>query len=262
MSFQPIVPLGGLPGWAFLKRTIDDQKNTFNQSSVIDREVSTFERKIRNISTVSDMVNDYDVLKVALGAYGLQDDIRNKVFIQRVIEDGTSDPSALANRLADPRYKRFSEAIGGNFGAPGVGLGEEFISSIVSKYRDLQFETEVGNQNDDMRLALNLKREISLLASEDRTADSKWFGVMGLPPVRQVFEVALGLPETFSSLDLDRQLETFRKRSESILGASEIDAFADSENLDTLIENFFVRKSVSNSAYLTSGSIALALLSQ
>lgn len=261
MSFQPLVPLGGFAGWKFLNRTLDDQKAAFNRDPVLDRETEKFKAQIGSIRTADELIENYEVLKVALGAFGLQDDISNKYFIKKVLEDGTSDRTALANKLSDPRYRQFSEAFGFGQGQIPGRLKPGFADEIASQYKERQFENQVGAQNNDMRLALNLRRELEKIASEDRTDDSRWFGVMGQTPLRNVFETAFGLPSSFGSLDIDQQLSTFRQRSESLFGASEISHFADPENTEDLLRHFFARSSASSGVGLTSGaSIALTLL--
>ena len=40
---------------------------------------------------------------MALGAFGLQDDINNRYFIRKILEEGTTNEDALANRFSDTR---------------------------------------------------------------------------------------------------------------------------------------------------------------
>ncbi len=78
MTFQPVVPLGGYAGWAFLNRTQTAQQSAFDESATIVRQTSYFEENIGNITTAEDLVNDRRLLEVALGAFGLDEDINNK----------------------------------------------------------------------------------------------------------------------------------------------------------------------------------------
>ena len=101
MTFQPIVPLGGLPGWALLNRTLDRQTEVFNQSPVLVRETDYFEQNIGNVRTPEDLVSDRRLLEVALGAFGLGDDINSQALLKRVLEGSTGDNDALV-RLDEP----------------------------------------------------------------------------------------------------------------------------------------------------------------
>ena len=90
MTFAPVLPATGLIGWNILSRTIDDQKEAFSNSGEIEREVANFRENFSKIGSAEDLVNDRSMLKVALGAFGLQDDLDNKFFIQKIIEEGTT----------------------------------------------------------------------------------------------------------------------------------------------------------------------------
>ena len=122
MSFQPIIPLSGLAGWNFLNRTMDTQRTAFENSPTIKRDTDYFREKIGEISSAKDLVADRRLLGVALGAFGLEADIGNKYFVQKILEDGTLDPEALGNKLADKRYLAMAETFG--FGDNAVPLAK------------------------------------------------------------------------------------------------------------------------------------------
>jgi hypothetical protein len=244
MTFQPIVPLTGYSGWAFLNRTMDFQKEAFNQSSNIKRDTDYFKENIGSIETAEDLMSDRRLLSIALGAFGLDEDINNTYFIQKVLTDGTVDDDALANKLSDKSYLEFSKAFGfGELYSPNTVLGE-FPDQIIAKYQDTQFEIAVGEQDDSMRLALNLDRELATIADKDTSPNGAWYGVMGNTAVRTVFETALGLPSSIGSLDLDQQLSAFREKSERYFGDSEVSQFTTSDKREELVRLFLVRNEI------------------
>lgn len=240
---QPVIPTGGLPGWRFLERTYDRQFEAYAQNPVVERDTEYFLENISSITSAEDLVADRRLLSVALGAFGLQDDINNRYFIQKILSDGTSADDALANRLSDERYKRLSEAFG--FGPQAVPrvLLEDAMQEVADQYLAQSFEIAVGEQDNDMRLALNLQRELGELANRDISDDAKWFTIMGNPPMRSVFETALGLPSSVGQLDIDRQLEIFKDRADAQLGGFSFDQFAqqDSDAIDALTTRFLAR---------------------
>jgi hypothetical protein len=261
MSYTPAIPLGGYAGWAFLTRTRAAQMEAFVASPTLQRDEAYFRDRIGGISTAEDLVADRRLLSVALGAFGLESDIANKYFIRKVLEDGTLDPDALANKLADKRYLEFSKAFGfGDYTTPRTKLSD-FADTILEGYRTRSFEAAVGEQSDQMRLALNAQRELATLAGRSLTDDARWFSVMGSAPLREVFQTALGLPSAFAAIDLDQQLATFRDRAESVLGSSEISMFSDPGKIEELIRVFVVRaEAQSNSTVYSAQSTALTLL--
>lgn len=260
MSFQPVVPFSGTAGWAFLQRTQAAQQAAFDQSPVIRRDVAYFIENIGTVETAEDLVSDYRLLKVALGAFGLDEDLPNKAYIRKVLEEGALDPESFANRMVDKRYLALTEAFGFDLDPANTQLSD-FAEGIVAGYRTRQFEIAVGTQDNDMRLAMGLARELGDIVESDNTEDGRWYAVLGNPPLREVFETALGLPPAFAALDIDRQVQELRTRVGTAFGAGEVAQFSDPEKLDELNRLFLVRGQVaSGQGGMSSGVIALTLL--
>lgn len=262
MSFQPIIPVSGLAGWSFLNRTMDSQRSAFENGPAIKRDVDHFREKIKDVSSAKELVSDRQLLNVALGAFGLEADIGNKYFIQKILEDGTIDPEALGNKLADKRYLAFSQAFGFGENAIPLSKAEGFADKIIDQFHGRQFEVAVGEQNEDLRLALNLERDLSAIVDQQTSENTKWFSIMGNPPLREVFETALNMPTGSAQLDLDQQLDIFRDQSERLFGSSDPAIFTSSENRENLVEAFLLRSQIAQGqAFLSPASIALTLLS-
>ncbi|MDR7126833.1 DUF1217 domain-containing protein [Pseudotabrizicola sp. 4114] len=261
MTYTPIIPIGGYAGWAFLKRTMAQQTNAFNAQASIKRDEAYFREKIGSITSAEQLVNDPRLLRVALGAFGLEADIGNKFFIRKVLEDGTLKAGALANKLANKQYQKLSTTFGfGDFNTPRTKLSD-FADKILGSYKTQQFFVAVGTQNEDMRLALNIEQELPVLAKTEASTLSKWFTVMGNPPLRKVFERAFGLPVSFGAIDIDKQAETLQNRSKAMFGTDDLSQFSDGDKVDKLVRQFLVRSELAaSSASLSSGQVALALL--
>lgn len=261
MSFQPVVPAGGNLGWAFLNRTREAQQAAFDASASVARQTDYFRSTITSVTSAEALVDDRRLLTVALGAFGLSDDIGNRFFIRKVLEEGVDDDAAFANRLADKRYFALSEAFGFDRSPPNTLLGG-FADRIVQQFKTREFEVAVGTQNQNLRLALSLERELSTLAERDLSESGAWFTVMGTPPLRRVFETALGLPAATGAIDVDKQLEIFRDKSLKNFGVSNPADFTDTERREDLVRRFLLRADLDSAAQGTvRGSVALSLLS-
>jgi len=261
MSYQPVIPSSGLAGWRFLQRTYDAQLTAFVSAPQLERDTDYFAQKIGGVFTAQELVGDRRLLSVALGAFGLSDDLNNRYFIQKILEEGTGDTDALANRLADDRYKQLSDAFGFGPGEIPRTLSVTKMADIVDLYKTQSFEISVGEQDDTMRIALYAQRELIKLANDEMSEDAKWFTVMAQPPLRKMFEIALGLPTSFGQINIDRQLEIFRDRTDSSIGMPSVSQFADPEALEKLTTLYLARAQiVSFNASISSGSTALTLL--
>ena len=245
MSFQPVVPFGGFAGWQFLQRTMDAQRQAFDAAPVRQRDLDYFRDRIGQITSAEALVADRRLRSVALRAFGLGDDIDNRFFIQKVLEGGTDDPAALANRLTDSRYRAMAEAFGfGNGSLPRTAL-RGFADQIADAFLQREFEVGVGQADQSMRLALTLERELTGIAARPVTNDTKWLTIMGNPPLRRVFETALGLPQSFGALDLDRQLAEFKDRALSRFGTADVSGLASPERQQDVVRNFLAQAQIS-----------------
>ena len=261
MSYQPIVPTGGLVGWRFLTKTMDRQQDTFTNTAQNQRDTDYFRENLSSATTAAELVENRRLLQVALGAYGLQDDLNNRAFIQKILESDLTDGASLANRLSDDRYARFAEDFGFNSVAgPRTSLNA-FADRIIQSYEDASFEIAVGEQNEDLRLALNAKRELPEIAARSSSDDTKWFLILGTPPLREVFETALALPSGFGQIDIEQQLDTFKELSRQRLGIETPDQLSETAVVENLIENFLLQSQIEEFSVQTSSmSIALNLL--
>ncbi|MEM9642831.1 MAG: DUF1217 domain-containing protein [Pseudomonadota bacterium] len=259
--FQPVLPLPGVAGWRFLEATEANQRAAFDRSPALEREITYFNEKISEITSAEELVQDRTLRKVALGAFGLDEDLFKIAFVEKILAEGTENDDALANRFVDPRYAEFSQAFGfgDSFGPRTQEFG--FGQRITDQYRDRQFEVAVGEVDQNMRLALTLRREIETYANSATADDTQWFRILGSTPLRTVFEVAFNLPSAFGGLDVDQQREVLQDRTRDLFGDSSLSVFQDPEAVDTLLNRFLVRQQITEGPGPgTPGVAALTLL--
>ena len=241
--FQPVIPSGGIAGWRFLERTLPSQTETFANSPVNQRELDYFAEKIGDVVTAEQLVSDRRLRAVSLSAFGLQDDIDAIFFVRTILEEGTTENDALANRLTDPRYRAMARAFGfDNAGPPNTQV-PGFADRIIDRFKAQTFEVAVGEQNESFRIALNAQRELAGIVEADGSDDSKWFRVLGTPPLRAFVEGALGMPSQISQIDLDQQLGEFRRRAAAMFGdGGSVASLVEPENLERLTDLYIVRE--------------------
>jgi hypothetical protein len=261
MSFSPIIPAQGLAGWAFLTRTRARQEQSFAKTPIVARDVSHFRAKFAQVETPEALVSDRRLLRVALGAFGLQEDLDNRAFIRKLLEDGTTDRRSLANRLADKRYLAFVTSFAHLTPGSTTGPATDLTERIVTQYQSRAFEIAVGDQDQTMRLGLSLQRELPQLVDQYTSEDARWFGALGNPPLRAILETTLGLPREFGQLDLDDQVRRMRSAMQRRFGTSRIDELAQPETLAKLTTRFQVMSQLRESQSVISGAAtALTLL--
>lgn len=263
MTYQPVIPLGGVAGWAFLNKTKGRQSTSFANSPEIKRDIAYFQANIGAIKSAKGLVANRKLLKVALGAFGLDGDLNKRFFIRKVLEEGAASPKAMANRLVDKRYVQLTNAFG--FGStPGRRNGQiGFSASIVNAYKAREFEIAVGKSDDSLRLAMSFQREIAGIAKQSGQGNTGWYKILGSPPTRKVFEEAFRLPAAFSALGLDRQITILKDKVQSLYGSKSTDVFLNQDNVQSILQKFLVTRDISGQTTNLSGqSAALVLLQQ
>lgn len=260
MSYTPVIPASGYAGWKLLNRTMAKQKAAFAASAEIKRDEDYFRAKIGSITSAEQLVSDRRLLKVALGAFGLDSDINSKFFIRKVLESSTGDSKALANKLADKTYLKLATAFGfGESGTPRTQTSG-FADEILAKYETREFEAAVGNSDETLRLAMSAQRELADLAAASSSNNAKWYSVIGSKSLSTVMRTALGLPESVKALDVDQQLTIYSQKANSVLGSSDLSKLSDSKLMDKTIRLYLVRAQIESSSTATSNSVVLQLL--
>ncbi|MDO5620883.1 MAG: DUF1217 domain-containing protein [Paracoccus sp. (in: a-proteobacteria)] len=259
MSYAVTVGTGGLAGWRVLNRTADTQKAIIAAEHQVQTTRSRFQNGMSRFTSADDLMSDYRSLTVALTAFGLESDLPNKAFIRKVLESDLSDQKSFANRLRDKRYVKLAEAF--SFGDKTFGQAQRVVraDNIGTQYIDRVFEQRVGQTDNNMRLAMNARRELADLAQKSSGENTKWYEILGSPPLREVVSGALGLGQSFGSMPLDSQRDLFKSAAQKQLGIDSLSQLADPATLEKLLDRFIIRASISSGS-ATAYSPALALL--
>ena len=260
MSFAPLIPVSGLAGWRYLERTLERQEAAHARSPAAQRDEAYFRQRIGAIRSAEDLVADRRLLRIALTAFGLAEDAGNRAFLTRVLDSDTTDRRSFAGRLTDKRYLELAQAFGVRdpFGPRIARPGA--AEALLQRAREARFEEAVGAQDEGMRLALSLQRDLRRLASQPGGDEARWFTILGTPSLRAVFQTAFGLPREFGALDLDRQVQVLRTRTERLTGSAEVAQFRDPAQIDRLITRYFVGAQLAEVRQVGTGSAALTLL--
>lgn len=253
--------MSGLNGWGFLKRTMARQQAVQQALPAQQRDAAYFRDRVGKADTAEKLVNDKRLLRIALTAFGLEGDLNSKAFIQKILEGGTLKEGSLANKLADKQYQKFAAAFGyGDYSVPRTKVST-FPDEILEQFRARSFETAVGEQNNTFRLAMNAEREIAALAGKPISEAAKWYTLLGNAPMREVMQTALGLPKSFSSIDIDQQVGVLRTRAAAAFGSTDLGQFKEPTKMESLVKRFLLQSEIQTQASASPpGATALSLL--
>lgn len=218
MVFVPTVLGSGVSGYSFVKRTREAQQNLFEQNPLVTRETAQFAERIKDIQSSDELMADRTLLKVALGAFGLDDDLNNRAFIQRILDSDLDDTSSLANRLADKRYLAFAQAF--NFaGEGGANLPEtRTADELSSKLAELKSADDLLSDRSLLRASLER------FGLEDNISNTYF--------LKQVLESDLSDVNSFANRMPDERLVDFAQTF-NFFGKEQ-----EKGQLDLIVENF------------------------
>ena len=156
-----------------------------------------YEANIGKVTSIQDFVGNYRLLSYALNAYGLGDQINNTALITQVLQGGVSSSKSLANTLSNSNWKAFATAF--NFvgsGAASVSTASA-VQTTTSDYVEQQLESDQGNQDVGVQLALYFKRVAPTVSSE--------YGILADKNLVQVAETIFDLPVATTVTGVDKQ---------------------------------------------------------
>ncbi|MFN3525520.1 MAG: DUF1217 domain-containing protein [Paracoccus sp. (in: a-proteobacteria)] len=249
----------GLLGWKVLQRTEARQIDMLQKDASVQRSTTYLRENIAKVTSADALVGDYRMLSAVLSAFGLENDVANKAFIRKVLESDVTDDKSLVNRLSDKRYLRMAETL--SFGA-AAGPPADLADRVGSAFIEREYERRVGAGDENLRLALNVRRELKDYAGTEATLRTQWYEVMGNPPLRKVFEGALGFSASIGRLPVERQNDLFIRAAERQLGSASLSDLSSPEATETLIRKFLARAQLAESVSQNRYSAALTLLTR
>ncbi|MGB0660181.1 MAG: DUF1217 domain-containing protein [Mangrovicoccus sp.] len=234
--YIPILPGSGLTTWSHLQKTQDEQVEDFAENPTISRDVSYFKEKLSEMTSVEDLVSDYNMLRVALGAHGLQDDIQNRYFVRQVIEQGTQSDDSFALRLSDTRYRDLAAT----FEELGLTGSDNLLDTVLVP--TTQFGLSLANalEGEPMLLqtavGLNQSASIALLGAS--TGSNAWDAVVEDDALVEQMRKSLGIADSFYTLTADQQASLLQDTVSERYGSQSIYAMNDPANVIEITDRY------------------------
>jgi Protein of unknown function (DUF1217) len=170
----------------------------------VRRESERYLADITKVKSLDDFMANDRVFRYAMTAFGLEDMSYAKAFVRKILSEGIDRPTALANRLADPRYRELATAFNFNRYGSATTSFDRTQKGTVDRYVRQTLEVQAGQTNEGVRLALYFQRKAPEVASP--------IGLLADRALLKVTQIALGLPEATGTLDIDRQADLITRR--------------------------------------------------
>lgn len=209
--------------YQLIARDIPKSLSRVEQQPVVQRETDYYLANIGKVKTIEDFVGDDRLFNYAMKANGLGDMIYAKAFMVKALKEGVSSNDSFANTLSDTRYRDFVKVF--NFELSGEKTTQTLAAGqgTVDKYVRQTLEETEGDKNEGVRLALYFERKAPEL--------SNYYEILADPALSQVVRTALGLPDSFAQVDIDKQVSIMKERFD-------LADFQDSDKLNTFLQRF------------------------
>ena len=196
---------------------------------------------IGKVTTVAQFVNNYQLFSYAMKAFGLSDMTYAKGLMTKVLNQGVTSSTALANTLSDPRYKAFATAF--NFAANGTATTTSTATTTgtSSKYVEQTLEDNQAKTNQGVSNALYFSRHASSITSV--------YGLLADSTMLSVVETAYGISSTLGESDIDTQAALLTK-------VVPIADLQDPTKVSTLLARYTAQYDVSTSSSATNVLLA------
>jgi hypothetical protein len=197
----PSVPRGSvmdlITDYKQLTRNLAATAKQIGSQAQVKRLSSDYLKRIVNVKSIDDFMNDERVYQYALTAFGLKDMLYAKAFIRKVLVEGIDSPQAFSVKLSDSRFREFAEAF--NFARYGSATTsfDRTQQGTVDRYIRNALEEQAGTRDERLRLALYFQRKAPSLTGP--------YGVLADKAMYTVVRTALGLPAAVSGADIDKQ---------------------------------------------------------
>lgn len=197
----------------------------------VQRDTDYYNKTIGTIKSVDDFMKNDRIYRYAMKAYGLEDMIFAKAMIRKVLEGGVDDEKSYANKLTDPRFKTLAKAF--DFKALGAAATatEAAQKQTVDAFVRQRLESNAGEQNEGVRLALYFQRKASSVTSP--------YGILADKALLKVYQTAFDVSALTSAQSIETQAATVKK-------LLDIKDLQDPKKVEKIIQKFTAKYDIAN----------------
>jgi hypothetical protein len=162
-----------------------------------------YQAHIASVTTPSQLVNNTRLFNYVMTAFGLGNMTYARSLIRKVLEQGTSSSTALANTLDNPNILALAQAF--NFAQKGAATTKSAATTtdVVNKYVMQTLETNEGSQNPGVELALYFQQHASSITNG--------YSILADKNLLTVVQTTLGISSYTSAENIDQQARQLDK---------------------------------------------------
>jgi hypothetical protein len=210
---------------------------TTAKQSDVQRAVNAFTAAVSSAKTVKQLLANPAVMQVLLTANGLADQIPYTALAQKALQSDLTDPTSLANKLTDTRWKTVVQTF--DFANKGLSVIQDpkVISTLTNAYAEVTWRQSLDATTPGLSNALTFRGEASTITSVDQ--------ILGDPVMRTVVTTALGIP-------LEIAFQPIGAQEKAISTQLDVTKFKDPKFVESFVQRYLIAASASATGTNTS----------
>jgi len=164
--------------------------------------IAYFNKNAADITTPAQLLKNYKVLSVVLGAFNLQSSINDTALLKQLMTQNPAAKNSLSQQLANPQYTLFAQAMSDWTTSPFATAATR--AQLVQAFTTNTFEQNVNSQAAGLGNALYFTREASSITTLTQ--------LQADPNLLQVAVATTGVPyDDFGALEFNQQTALLQK---------------------------------------------------
>jgi hypothetical protein len=201
--------------------------------------IAYFNANSAGIATPAQLLGNYKILSVVLGAFNLQGSIGDTALLKQLMTQDPTSKTSLAQRLQNAKYLLFAQALS-NWTSPPFATAAS-RAQIVSSYTTNVFEQTADTQAPGLANALYFTREVPNIKTIT--------GIQSDPQLLKVAVASTGVPyDDFAQLSFGQQTTLLTKKLK-------LSQFQTPSYVKQMAEQYLVQQTSTSNATPPPGSI-------
>jgi len=211
------------------------------KTAAVQTATQYFENNIGGVKSAQQLVDDPRLFDYAMTAFGLSDMTYAKGLMEKVLQQGVTSSTALANTLDNSNIFAFAKAFDFADNGAATTSSSGLVSQVVNKYVENSLETSQGQQDPGVQRALYFKANAPSVTSV--------YQILADKNLLSVVQTALGISPMTGLEPIDTQAQMLTSKLK-------LSDFQDPTKLQQFIERYCAEYDSNNSApgATTSGS--------
>lgn len=212
---------------------------TADDRTLAEKEAEYYGAEIQKVKSLKDLLGNPRLLAFTMEANGIDPASVTTEQLYDIFTSDLDDPNSYINEEADPAFRGLVTSF--NFDPEGNLLREDSgniqgrrgLYETLDKYLEMTLETQQGESNAGVRLALYFNRMATGITS--------YYTILADTAIQEFINTTFGIPDELANADVDTQVDMMKKYFD-------IEDFRDPDELKRLIARFTIMYDTENGA--------------